>query len=236
MRKILALSVLISTFVFSVVHAEMTPVNAKFLKDYKKGISSFSLRTDNEQRNYEDSQIKVHVNNALFAWYEQGALGNTRKAFVQSHSDSIYHAVQAALGGYVQYFTAIGLTLDITNKTNEVLYIDLNKSIISIGGYQGRPITDSTKLNDSQSANIPPLILLPQKTITKELFRGDARYYDGGTYASGWIFPSDLSLGKNIFGDGSFLLALGDEKAKFIPMSFYREIDRNSIAHYITQK
>ena len=181
------------------------------------------MRTDNEQRNYEDSQIKVHVNNTLFAWYEQGALGNTRKAFVQSHSDSIYHAVQAALGGYVQYFTAIGLTLDITNKTNEVLYIDLNKSIISIGGYQGRPITDSTKLNDSQS-------------ITKELFRGDARYYDGGTYASGWIFPSDLSLGKNIFGDGSFLLALGDEKAKFIPMSFYREIDRNSIAHYITQK
>lgn len=236
MKKLITLMVLVSLTFFSTAYAEMTPVNAKLLKEWNKGEASFSLRDDNGRRDYEDEQIKIHIQDALFMWSKRGAIGNTRKAFVQSHSDSIYHAVQAALGGYVQWLSATAAIVDITNKTNEVLCLDLDKTIVSIGSYKGRAAIDLAQFADNPYAKIPPENIMPGQTITMTLCRGDAVYVEDENYGSGWVVPSDLSLGKNIFGDGTFIFAIGGERAKLFPMKFYCEIDRDSIAQYITKK
>ena len=169
-------------------------------------------------------------------WSKRGAIGNTRKAFVQSHSDSIYHAVQAALGGYIQWLSATGVIVEITNKTDDVLCLDLDKSLVSIGSYKGRAAADLAQFYDYPYVKTPPENIMPGQTLTATLCRGDAIHVEDENYGSGWVVPSDLSLGKNIFGDGSFFLAIGGERAKLIPMKFYYEIDRNSIAQYITKK
>lgn len=234
-KKLIAL-LLLSFVLSSTAFAEMTPVNAKLLKEWEKGETSFSLRTDNEQRDYEDAQIKVHVQDVLFMWSKRGAIGNTRKAFAQSHSDSIYHAVQAALGGYVQWLSATGAIVEITNKTDEVLCLDLDRTIVSIGSYKGKAALDLAQFSDYPNVKTPPENIMPGQTITMTLCRGDAVYIEDENYGSGWVVPSDLSLGKNIFGDGTFIFAIGGERAKLFPMKFYCEINRNSIAQYITKK
>lgn len=236
MKKIIALSVLVSTIFCSIASAELTPVNNKFFKEFKKGTSSLSVRTDNEQRNYEDDNIKVYLKGNYIVSPLRQISGNVKKQFVQTHSDGIYNIGQGALMGSLKYLSVTGVALDITNKTNEVMLIDLNKSVISIGGYQGRPVPGGIKYMDAQTANLPPVVIMPGKTITKELFRGDMEFVDNGVLGSEWVPPCDLSVGKNIFGDGTFLLAIGEDKVKFVPMSFYREIDRNSLAPYLAEK
>jgi len=43
-KKLIALMPLIGLMFFSTAYAEMTPVNAKLLKEWEKGATSFSLR------------------------------------------------------------------------------------------------------------------------------------------------------------------------------------------------
>ncbi len=230
LKKIIACLIVLNSFFISVASAELIPVKLKFFKDCASGKASCKYRNDNDISYYEDEQIKVHLRDVLGSCYQIGI--TSKKAFTSSHTDGLYRTIQFLLGGRAQYTTAIGVVLDITNKTNEVMFIDLNKSLISIGSYQGKPIVGGIKYIDSQSASIPPIIIMPGKTVTKELYRGDSEFLDNGEGGRSWVAPCDFPIGRNIFGDGTFLFAIGDGNAKFVPMMFYRELDLSSIEQY----
>lgn len=218
------------------VSAELTPVNAKLQKDLKKGISTFALSDVNAVTSFENDILKVDITDTKFDWFLRGSLGNMRANFKAMHTDGIYHATQAAFGGSVRYLSATGIVLNFTNKSDADLYIDLNQSQISIGEYIGRPITQGVRYSDIAGSSLSPIILKPEQSLSKTLLRADYYYVDDGDYFTGYVVPCDLSLGKNIYGDGTFIFAVGENDTQFISMNFYREIDKNSITQYISQK
>lgn len=72
---------------------------------------------------------------------------------------------------------AAGVSFEITNKTNKVMEIDLDKSMISIAGYQGRGIRGDVKKIESASVQQAPLVIFPNATqeITIFIPTGKAR-------------------------------------------------------------
>lgn len=103
---------------------------------------------------------------------------------------------------------AVGpLTFKFTNKTDKVVKIDLDQSVITINGNQQRPLRGNIRKFEEASAVQPPLIIGPHATITQEFWHAtpnSGSYSVENMYCGGYYLLSfdRETLGQQMFFDG----------------------------------
>lgn len=103
---------------------------------------------------------------------------------------------------------AVGtLGFKFTNKTDKVVKIDLDQSIITINGSQQRPLRGNVRKMDEAIGVQPPLVIAPHTTITQEFWHASPpkgsfsvdEMYCNGYYLLGF---DRETLGQQMFFDG----------------------------------
>lgn len=215
---------LMAALVFSnvlVASAGTINLSDEFRKDWKKGTASIaSLSQHSTDRiTFEDEAMSVSINPIFSA-----QLVESRK----DNPDSIIMKTPSLLGPELYRVGCFGVQIDITNKSNEVLVIDPNKSIISIGSYYGRPISYGIKHAEQQSAIQPPVVIGPKGRLQVTWSRGD--YVP---LKRDWGYPLDMCIGQNIFGLGSFIFAVEKgSDTKYVPMTYNMVFTEESVGQH----
>lgn len=99
------------------------------------------------------------------------------------------------------------LAFKFTNKTDKVVKIDLDQSVITINGNQQRPLRGNIRKIEEASAVQPPLIIGPHATITQEFWHATPNsdsYSVENMYCGGYYllsFDREI-LGQQMFFDG----------------------------------
>lgn len=99
------------------------------------------------------------------------------------------------------------LAFKFTNKTDKVVKIDLDQSVITINGNQQRPLRGNIRKNEEASVVQPPLIIGPHATITQEFWHAtpnSGSYSVENMYCGGYYLLSfnRETLGQQMFFDG----------------------------------
>lgn len=99
------------------------------------------------------------------------------------------------------------LAFKFTNKTDKVVKIDLDQSVITINGNQQRPLRGNIRKFEEASAVQPPLIIGPHATITQEFWHAtpnSGSYSVENMYCGGYYLLSfnRETLGQQMFFDG----------------------------------
>lgn len=230
MKKAVIAGILVGLCSFTgICNAELINVSSKFMKDMKAGVNSMAINPTNEKRTYEDGIVKVYMKDTIFEDCYKDYTSKVAEQFCAEHTDAIYHISSALFGGYGRYLGLAGATFEITNKTGYNLVLNLRESVVSFGSYKGMPAT----LGLDRGKYYPRNVVIPaSQTMTLELYRADG--FEG--YAFGkkiWSAPADITADKNLFGNGRFELAFGENVYARSVMYFHREIDKNSITPYI---
>ncbi len=114
------------------------------------------------------------------------------------------------------------LKVAVTNKTEQPLEIDLERSQITLGGYSGRGVQTGTNFRNAASAPQPPLIVFPNSAKTVALWRTDFNFFRGTvTEGPRWLPPFDLALNTNILGET--ILKVNDKYIAFVPKAVIDE-------------
>lgn len=208
-------------------------VTKNFFKDWQGGVFTIASLTDTSKTNLHFENDKFAIN--VLPWYKAQntwTMGSIRKYMEANYNNAVYCASQAPLGGNANYLTICGLNFEINNKTDQVLFIDLNKSTVSIGNYYGRPLPEGVKYNESQTAMLPPMIIPPKATMNKTVFRGDYVFVSAGAN-SGWVLPADFKLDENVLGAGYYVLAVGEKEPELISFQLSCVIPRTSFNKYL---
>lgn len=235
LKKFLASALVLctTTFVANTAFAANVEITKDFFKQWKNGTITIFSMADKTKTNLHFENAKFSVNilpiyQGQYAW----SLGSIRKYMENNYSDAVYCASQAPLGGNATYITIAGLELEITNKTDQVLFIDLNKSTVSIGKYYGRPLPGGVKYNESQTAMLPPMIIPPKATMKKEVNRGDYVFVAAGAN-SAWVLPPDFVLDENVLGAGYYVLAMGEKDPELVSFQMSCVIPKSSFDKYL---
>ena len=210
--------VMLSTSAF----AQNIQLSRDFINKWQKGLTTISGQANftTEKTTYDDNEIYCSIR-PFFAF--QPVYGG-----VKNQDGIIYANFNSLLVHETGQLVVTGFELTIVNKTDSVLSIDLNKSLISIGSYKGRPIPEGTKFDEQQSAVLPPLIVPPLDKVSKNIYRGDFRFINSGR--ARWECPNDLKINQNLFDSGSFVFSEESPTKKYIPMNFYMEFTEESLA------
>lgn len=234
-KKVLATSLMAcATIAFAHnAFASNIEVTRNFFKDWKAGVFTISSLSDASRNNLHFENDKFSIN--VLPWYRtQNAwtMGNIRKYMEANYDNAVYCASQAPLGGNADYLTISALEFEIANKTDKVLFIDLNKSTVSIGKYYGRPLPEGVKYNEAQTAMLPPMIIPPKATMKKTVHRGDYVFVSAGAN-SAWVLPADFTLDENVLGAGYYVLAIGEKDPELISFQMSCVIPRSAFDKYL---
>lgn len=224
MKKFLRLFSLTCTLIMisSSAFAKNIQLSRDFINQWQKGLTTIGGQADSSTKkiSYDDNEISCSIRPYFqFQPIFRGLKNQDNIIYANFNSLFVHETGQ---------LVTTGIELIIVNKTDSVLSIDLNKSIISIGSYKGRPIPEGIKFNEQQSALLPPLIVPPLDKVNKNLSRGDYNFINSGT--ARWECPNDLRINQNIFGSGSFVLYMESPTQKYIPMNFYMEFTEKSLS------
>ena len=204
----------------SLTNAANIEVTKEFYQDFISGRVDMWSFVDATTRktSYEDENFSIEIA-PIIETQSFYSMGGVRKR-INSITDNLIMCIeQAPLGGNAYYLDCCGIYLTITNKTKDVAILDLNKSIISIGGYSGRPAPFGMRYIDMGSAVFSPIVIPPQTKTTKELSRTDYEFYSGEENAS-WQHPISVFADSNVFGNGYFVF----------------DIQRNNTDNYVTMR
>lgn len=210
----------------SIANAEITVVNADLRKDLMTADTSSYLLTPNTNNVFENDKLIVSLEDVPLNSFVSWSKGSARKQFLEAHEDSVVHFWQAALDGVVWWLTPTAASCHFTNKTNEKITIDLMRSKISVGGYYGTPFMGNGRV----------LVLDSKQSIYFSLFRNDPIFVKSAPGKFIEVFPSDLSLSKNVLGNGDFQFAVsyGDAgNTEIINMHFDARLNRTVMSRYI---
>ena len=155
---------------------------------------------------YEDDTVKVQT--LIGLGFDNLILDSgTRKRLAESDTIIFPVAGNGLLGFNTSILVAPCVIFNITNKTNEPLELDLNRSQISLCNYQGRGVQQGTKYNGAATSEQPPVMIFPKATKEVTLWRTDHQFHDG-YYFQGqalvpakWMPPFDAVPNKNLLGD-----------------------------------
>lgn len=218
--RLFVLILIISLANSNTMHAE----NVEVTKDFFHGFLNDSINkgkfvdTQTIHLTYDDKKFFIAISPALEA-NSLASLGSIRKIVNKADLGLIMYVDQRAFGGSVHYLDCCGINLTVKNKTNDVAILELNKSVISVGEYSGRPAVSGMKYNDLGSAVIPPIVIPPQKTVKKTLIRTDYTFVQNGAQ-SVWKHPASVFADMNVFGEGYFVF----------------DFQQNNIDNYITMQ
>ena len=160
-------------------------------------------------------EVLPHIKMEYFA--ASSALRKTMAA------ESVIMVVGGGLG-YISLYVPVLPYLEaaVTNKTDQPLEIDLERSQITLGGYSGRGVQTGTNFRTAASAPQPPLIVFPKATKTVALWRTDFNFFRGTmTEGPRWLPPFDLALNTNILGET--ILKVNDKYIAFVPSAVIDE-------------
>ena len=202
-------------------NAENLQLKREFINNWQKGMVTLGSLADATTRitTFDNDEISCSIRPSFAFQPIYGSL--------KQRDNIIYGTVHILFASENLQLTSTGVEITIYNKTQNVITIDPNKSLISIGTYNGRPVPGGTQFNEQQSAILPPIVVAPLSSVTKNFYRGDFQFINSGT--ARWECPSDLYLSQNIFGSGSFILAVENPQLKYIPMVFYMKFTKESI-------
>ncbi len=138
-------------------------------------------------------------------------------------ANSVIMVTGGGMAGYAMYIPVLPyLEATITNKTDQPLEIDLDRSQITIGGYSGRGVMAGVKFSEASNAIQPPLIIFPNATKTVALWRTDFTFFEGTIIKDPrWLPPFDLALNTNILGET--ILKVNDKYIAFVPSAVIDE-------------
>lgn len=171
-------------------------------------------------RVYEDDTVKVQT--LIGLGFDNLILDSgTRKRLAESDTIIFPVAGNGLLGFNTSILVAPCVIFNITNKTNEPLELDLNRSQISLCNYQGRGVQQGTKYNGAATSEQPPVMIFPKATKEVTLWRTDHQFHDG-YYFQGqalvpakWMPPFDAVPNKNLLGD--MMLCINKKYITFSP-------------------
>ena len=106
---------------------------------------------------FENDLIKTEVKLCVVINSDLGHLKNMPNT-------TIYGNKGRGLGKVHVIAKTPGVWLNITNKTDKVMEIDLDKSMISVAGYQGRGIRGDVRKMDSASVQQAPMVIFPKSS------------------------------------------------------------------------
>lgn len=218
--------------------AEMLPVTKTF------DPSVIGYRKDNAVISYQDADLEITVKQPIIQDFGKSDKAiNLYNKIVDKESKQIFrHDNLTTVGVDYRYFVCTGVALTFKNKSASPIYIDLNSSAISIGSYYGKPLLENIRFAEGAPANLPPLLIMPNQTLTKNFYRNDYVYKTKGgsifyNNSLGWLIDKeDLLFEKNVFGDGNFLFMSGVNEKKMIPFQLYLEPEYNTLTPYVDLK
>lgn len=220
------------------------PTNAAYIpvqNNFDPSVLTFS--PDTMVTTYQDSEIEINISNPIYQSFFADIKGLPfyNKLIDSSFTQVIRLSALTTKNATYDYYVCVGANLSFKNKTTSPIYIDLNNSAITIGSYYGKPLLENIRFSESAQADLPPLIIMPNQTIEKNLYRNDYIYYNQRSVfdfnTQGWVIKKeDLYLSKNIFGDGNFVFTTGVDKKRIIPMQFNLEIDEQAVMPFIESK
>ena len=188
----------------------------------------FSQYIDKENSNlhYEDESISIDVMPVFD--YITLVQPNGRSAHVSDYDNALY-----MYGQNHNIISVLGVEISMKNKTDKPMVVDLNKSSISIGSYQGKIILPGTLFANESSAVYAPVVISPNETVTNKFARADFYLGQPGALAS-WTHPLDIvSFDTNVLGDGSWALNVND---KYIMPKFTARLSKDKMAIFIKTK
>lgn len=209
----------------SLASAEVTIVNADLRKDVSAGVGKLLL-SKTADNIFENTNLKVELEDVRLHGFASWNKGSARKQFLEAHEDSVVHFWQTALDGAVWWLSPTTAICNFTNKSNQKMILDLSRSKISIGEYYGMPLL----LGESV------VTFEPQETKMIPLFRRDPIIVKTGPGTTGEVFPSDLSLSKNVLGRGEYQFAVsyeGSDVVEYVPVHFEAKLNRTIMSRYI---
>ncbi len=149
-----------------------------------------------------------------------------RKAFSELNN-FVFYASGGAFGDGEAYLGGIwGIDLEIRNKTPNLLFIDLNKSAITVGSYYGVPLASGNRHHENPNATLPPLLIPPKGTITTKLERAD--FYNSPTF--GWTSVFEFPTDKNMLG--YVILAVGDKEINYVTFELNCTVPLTALQKY----
>lgn len=188
----------------------------------------FSQYIDKENSNlhYEDESIAIDVM-PIFD-YVTLVQPNGRSAHVSDYDNVLY-----MYGQNHNIISILGVGIKMENKTDQPLVVDINKSSISIGSYQGKILLPGTRFVDESSSVYAPIVIAPSGSAVNEFFRADLYLGQPGALGS-WTHPIDIvSFDTNVLGDGSWALSVND---KYIMPKFSARLSKDKMASFIKTK
>lgn len=218
----------------AIADAENLELTKQFSKDWesRKVRIVDLISDDNKKTHYEDDTVSIDVL-GYYGYSHYWDIGGVRTYIDRKIDNQIYVIDQGMLGGNAYVLAIKGVILSVTNKTDEVMIIDLNKTLISVGEYSGRPVATGVKYIESQTAMLPPIIIPPSANKETILHRGDYIFDDRDKI---WQAPMDLHLDTNVFGCGDFVIAIGDKDTKYIAFKCESVLTRDIFKDYIRKK
>lgn len=211
-------------------------VTEKFFKDWQNGAFTINSMIDpsTKQLSYSNEQMEINVT-PLFGIHYAWEMGHINSDINKYYNNVVYRTSQGLLGGNAKILTVIGMEIKLKNLTQDVLYVDLNKSVLSVGNYYGRPLTGGIKYSEQANANLPPMVIPPNMELKNTLYRADYSLQDLGDQKV-WQCPADLHPDNNLFGQGVQMLAIGDINAKYVTFQTTAVIPSSSFNNYLKDK
>lgn len=106
---------------------------------------------------FENDNIKIEIDLYYTIDWKEGYLSNPAP-------NNIFGNKGWGLGQMNFTAYAAGISINVTNKTNKVMEIDLDKSMISVAGYQGRGVRGDVRKIESASVQQAPFVIFPNAT------------------------------------------------------------------------
>ena len=118
---------------------------------------------ESNNRTFENDSVEINLRILTSMYWEMGHL----KDLPQS---AIYGNKGHALGRSNLAAKAAGVVVEIKNKTDKVMEVDLDRSMISVAGYQGRGVRGDVRKLDSATVQQAPLVVFPKSKQQAELY------------------------------------------------------------------
>lgn len=195
--------------------AKRIEVKKAFFSDLKKGkldvLALARVQGGTLNLNYENEIMKVEAF-PIIAWqgFTSSDIRRTINHAFSGQGDFIFYANGMGFRGEAYLGGIAGIAIRISNKTSKLLFIDLNKSAITVGSYYGAPLSSANRNHENPNATLPPLLIPPKGEVTTTLNRAD--FYNSSDF--GWTSIFEFPTDKNMLG--YIIFAIGEKETEYI--------------------
>lgn len=212
----------------TVSHADAFEYDKKIImKEYKcKAEDTFYYVNENygsaitkEDRVFENDTVKI--NTSICIGFDNLIINSPTRKYLADNTVIYAIGGNPVMGFNTFVLIAPAVGLEITNKTDEPIEIDLDHSQISICSYQGRGVQSGTKYNGAANSLQAPVMIFPKSTKMVKLWRTDHNFHEGYYFQGSalvpakWMPPFDVQPDKNLLGD--MILCINKKYITFSP-------------------